>query len=88
MALVLLFELVDFVIYLVKRAYLVERQAYYTALFGDCLQDALPYPPYGVRNEFETARFIELLGSLDKTNITFVNQVCQCQSLMLVLLCH
>ena len=46
--LVLLLELVDLVVDLVERTYLIERKAHDTALLCDSLKDALANPPYGV----------------------------------------
>ncbi len=46
--LMLLLKLVDLVVDLVERTYLIERQTNDTALLCDCLKDALTNPPYCV----------------------------------------
>ena len=46
--LVLLLKLVDLVVNLVERAYLVEGQTHNAALLGNGLQDALANPPHSV----------------------------------------
>ena len=61
------------------------KQADDAALFGQRLQDRLADPPYGIRNKFEAARFVELLGGLDQSQIPLVDQVRQRQALVLVL---
>ena len=86
MALVFLFEFVDLVIDFVERAHLVEGESDDAALLGDGLQDALTNPPHGIRDELESARLIEFLGSLDQADVTFVDEVGKCESLMLILL--
>ena len=83
MTLMLLFELVDFVVNLIQRTNLIQRQADNTALLGNSLQDRLANPPNGVGDEFEAARLVELLGSLNQSDVTLVNKVCQRQALML-----
>ena len=70
---------------LIERSHLVQRQADDAALFGQRLQDRLADPPYGIRNKFEAARFVELLGGLDQSQIPLVDQVRQRQALVLVL---
>ena len=70
--------LVDFV----QRPHLVQRQPHDPALFGQRLKDRLAYPPYGVRNELESPRLVELLGGLDQPEISLVDhepQVGACQ---------
>lgn len=88
MTLVLLLKLVYLVIDLVERTDLIEWQTYDTALLCDGLQYALANPPYSIRDEFESARLIKLLCSFNEADITFVNEVGQCQTLMLVLFCY
>ena len=88
MALVLLLKLVNLVIYLVERTHLVQRQAHDTALLGNSLQNGLTNPPHSIADELKAARLVELLSSLNQSNVSFVNQVGQCQALMLVLLGH
>ena len=83
--LVLLLEFVDFVINLAQRTYLVQRQSDDTALLGNGLQDGLANPPYGIADELETACLVEFLCGLDQADVTLVNQVGQCQPLVLIL---
>ena len=52
---------------------LVQRQAHDAALLCDGLQDALANPPYGIGDKFESARFVEFLSSLYKSQVTFVD---------------
>ena len=73
MALVFLFDFIDLVIDFVERAHLVEGESDDAALLGDGLQDALTNPPHGIRDELESARLIEFLGSLDQADVTLVN---------------
>ena len=86
MALGLLLKLVDLVVDLVERTNLVERKAHNAALLGDSLKDALANPPYCVRDKLESSCLIKLLCSLDKTNVTLVNQISKSKTLMLILL--
>src|SRR5574344_1088927 len=88
MTLVLLLKLVDLVVDLVERTHLVERQAHDAALLGYGLQDALANPPHGIADKLESSCLVEFLGSLDKTDVTLVNQISKSESLMLILLCH
>ena len=83
---VLLLELVNFVVYLVERSYLIERQPHDAALLGNGLEDALANPPHGIGDELEASRLVELLGSLNQTYVAFVNKVGEGQPLVLVLL--
>ena len=85
-ALVLLFKLGESLAYLIERANLIERQTYYTALFGQSLKDALTYPPYRITDELETTGLIEFLSSLDKTKVALIDEVRQTESLILILL--
>ena len=73
--------LVDFV----ERPHLVERQTHDARLLGQSLENRLANPPHGIRDELEAARFIELLGRLDKSEVALVNQVRQAEALILVL---
>ena len=73
--------LVDFV----QRPHLVQRQPHDPALFGQRLKNRLAYPPYGVRNELESPRLVELLGGLDQPEISLVDQIGQRQALVLIL---
>ena len=82
---VLLLEPGERLVDLIERSHLVQRQADDAALFGQRLQDRLADPPYGIRNKFEAARFVELLGGLDQSQIPLVDQVRQRQALVLVL---
>ena len=86
LALVLLLELVDFVINLAQRAHLIQRQTHNAALLGNGLQDALANPPNSVRNEFETTSLVKFLCGFNQSNVTLIDEVCECESLMLVLL--
>ena len=81
----LLLEAGECLVDLVERPHLVERQAHDARLLGQSLEDRLANPPYGIRDEFETAGFVELLGSLDKPQVALVDQVGKAQSLVLVL---
>ena len=81
-----LLETVDLLINLTQGTALVQRQAHDTALLGDGLQDALTDPPYGIGDEFETARLIKFLSSLYQSDVSLVDQVGQRQTLMLILL--
>ena len=85
-ALMLLLEAGECLVDLVERPHLVERQAHDARLLGQSLKDRLANPPYGIRDELEAAGFVELLGSLDKAQVTFVDQVGKAQSLVLLLL--
>ena len=48
LALILLFELSEGLVYLVQRAHLVERKPDYAALLREGLEYRLANPPYGV----------------------------------------
>ena len=87
-ALVLLLETGESLVDLIERAHLIERQAHDTRLLGQSLQDRLTNPPHGIRNELETPGFVELLRSLDKTEVSLVDQVGQTEALILILLGH
>ena len=86
--LVLLLKLAVGLAYFVQRAHLVQRQPDDAALLGQRLQDALPNPPDGVRDELEAARLVELLGSLYQSQVALVDKVGQREALVLVLLGH
>ena len=83
--LVLLLEACERLVDLVERTHLIERQTHDARLFGQCLQDRLTDPPHGVRDELETAGLVELLGGLDQTEVAFVDQVREAESLILIL---
>ena len=85
-ALMNLLEAVDLLIDLAQGTTLVQRQAHDATLLGNSLKDALTNPPYGIGDEFETTSLIKFLSSLYQSDVTFVDQVGQCQTLMLVLL--
>ena len=87
-ALVFLLKSVDFLVYLVERTHLVQRQSHDAALFCYCLEDALANPPYSIGDEFESAGLIEAFCSLDESDVAFVNKIGECESLMLILFCH
>ena len=86
MTLVFLFELVYLMADLIQRTYLIKRQTNDTALLCDSLKDALTDPPYSVRDELKTTSLIKLLSSFYQSDVTFVNKVGKCQTLMLILL--
>ena len=84
-ALVVLFELLESLVDLVKGTHLVQRQTDDPGLLGQSLEYRLAYPPHGVGYELEAAGLVELLGGLDKTQVALVDQVGKAQSLILVL---
>ena len=86
--LVFLLKLVKGLVNLVYGANLVEWQSDYTALFGYSLQDALPDPPHGIGDKLETACLVEFLRSSYQSNVALVDEVCQAESLILILLCN
>ena len=70
---------------LIERAYLIKRQTHDTRLLSEGLKDRLANPPYSIRDELETARFIEFLRCFDESEIAFVNKVRKTKSLILIL---
>ena len=84
-ALVVLFELLESLVDLVKGTHLVQRQTDDPGLLGQSLEYRLAYPPHGVGYELEAAGLVELLGGLDKAQVALVDQVGKAQSLILVL---
>src|SRR5690554_7036118 len=76
--------LVDFI----EGAYLVQRQTDNSRLFGQGLQYGLTNPPNRIGNELETTCFIELFGGFNQTQVAFVDEVGQTESLVLILLCN
>ena len=48
----------------------------------------MSYPPHGVADELKSACFVKLLSCLDESEVTFVNEVVECESLVLVLFGH
>ena len=72
-ALVFLFEAVDFVVDFVQTTYLIERQTNDTTLLSNSLEDALTDPPYGVADELKSTCFIKFLCGLDQADVTLVN---------------
>ena len=69
-ALVFLLKSVDFLVYLVERTHLVQRQSHDAALFCYCLEDALANPPYSIGDEFEAAGLIEAFcKTLDRKSV-------------------
>src|SRR5574344_230533 len=88
MTLVLLLKLVNLVVDLVERPHLIERQAHDAALLCNGLQDALANPPYCIGYKLESTCLVEFLGSLDKPDVTLVNQISKSESLVLILLCY
>ena len=86
--LVLLLETGERLVYLIEGPHLVERQTHDARLLGEGLQDRLAYPPHGIGDELETARFIELLRSLDEPQVAFIDKVGKAEPLVLVLFGH
>ena len=86
--LVLLLKLVQHLADLAHGTYLVERQLHNTALLGEGLQNALANPPHSVGDELEATRLVELLSSLDQSEVSLVDQVGEAQPLVLILLRH
>ena len=74
---VLLFKLAKYLVDFVYRPNLVQWQANNAALLGNGLQDALPNPPYSIRNELETAGLVEFFGSFYQAHIALVDEVLQ-----------
>ena len=70
------------------QAHLVERHAHNATLLADGLQDALPNPPHGVGDEFETARFVKFLSRFHQADVALVDQVVERHALILVLFGH
>ena len=85
-ALVLLLELRNLILNLRQSSHLVEGQTHDTALLGNGLQNALANPPDSIGYELEATRLIEFLRSANQSNVAFVDQVGQRQTLMLILL--
>ena len=85
-ALMKLLETVDLLINLAQGSTLVQRQTHDAALLCDSLKDALANPPYSIGDKFETTSLIKFLSSLYQSDVTFVDQVGQRQTLMLILL--
>jgi hypothetical protein len=52
------------------------------------LKDGLANPPNGVRDEFETAGFVETLGRFDEAEVAFVDKVGEAKALILILFCY
>jgi len=46
----------------------------------------LPDPPYCVRDKFESTGFVKTAGRLDKSQVSFIDQVRKAKTLVLVLL--
>ena len=88
LALVLLLELREGFVDLVKGTDLVQRKTDDTALLGQGLENGLTDPPNRVGNEFKAAGLIELLGGLDQAEVAFVDQIGQAEALVLILLRH
>jgi hypothetical protein len=63
--------------YFVKRANSVQWQANNSGLLGKGLQNRLTDPPNSVRNELETPGFIKSLRSLDKSQVSFIDEITQ-----------
>ena len=84
----LLHKLVAKAVHLVGIAHLVLGEAYDAAVFGQGLQNALAYPPYGLGYELEAARFVELLCGSQQTHVALVDEVNEAKPLALVLLGH
>ena len=74
--LVFLDECIGGILKLVTNGNLTLRPTYHIAIFCNSLKDALTNPPDSIRDKLKTTRFVNLVCSSDKTNITFVNQVC------------
>src|SRR5690606_29156330 len=70
----------------VQRSCAVERHAHDAALLGQRLQDGLPDPPDGVRDELDALRLVELVGGPDQAEVALVDQVAERHALVLVLL--
>ena len=74
---ILLFELTDLVINLRERSHLVEWQTNNATLLGNSLQNALPNPPNGIRNELESACLIKFLSSFHQSDVAFIDEICK-----------
>ena len=85
---ILLLEARHFLGNLVQGANLIERQTHYSRLLGKRLQNRLADPPHGIRDKFETARFIKFLSRANQAQVSLVDQVGKTKALVLVLFCH
>ena len=70
----------------VDDAHLVERKTHHPSLLGDALQNLLPNPPDGVRNELETPGRVETPCGLHQTEVALVDQVTEVEPAVPVLL--
>ena len=52
------------------------------------MQNALTYPPHGIRDELEASCFVKLLGGFNQAEIALIDQVVKCESLILILFSH
>ena len=71
-----------------QRAGPVERHAHDARLLCQRLQNCLPDPPDGIRNELDALRLIELVRGANEAKVSLVDQVGQRHALILVLLRH
>ncbi len=81
-------ELVARLVELALEADLVEGFAHDAALFGDGLEDALANPPHGVGDVSEAECLVKFLGGAYESDVAFLDEVAEFESLVAVLLCH
>ena len=70
----------------VQRAGAVQRHPHDAALLGQRLEDRLPDPPHGVRDELDALGLVELVGRADQAEVALVDQVGERHALVLILL--
>lgn len=73
--LVLLEKLIGGVLDFIADSKLALRTAHHIAVFGYGLQYALANPPDGIGDELESACLVELIGSSDKADISFIDKI-------------
>ena len=67
---------------------LVQRPAHNIAVLGNGLKDALADPPDGIGDELEATCLVELFSCGDEPDVTFVDEVGERDTFVLLLLGH
>src|SRR5687767_4530231 len=69
-----------------QRSRTIQWNPYDSRLLGECLEDALADPPYGVGYELDPLRLVELVRRADQPKVALVDQIRERYTLVLIFL--
>src|SRR5450759_347883 len=70
----------------VQRPGAIERHTHDARLLGQRLEDRLADPPHRVRDELDALRLVEFVGGANEAEVALVDQIGECDSLILIFL--